>query len=74
MVVHLPPSGLTQGTTSGLVAGPDPEQARCATHRAQPAERNPIGAKVRELKAKTARLEKDLRTAHTTLEIQGKVA
>ena len=33
-VVHLPPGGLAQGASSGLVAGPDPEQARRQARRA----------------------------------------
>ena len=41
---------------------------------AKPVERNPLDAKVRELEAKVARLEKELRTAHTILDVQGKVA
>ena len=41
---------------------------------ARPAERNPLSAKVRELEAKVVRLEKELHTAHTILEVQGKVA
>ena len=41
---------------------------------AKPAMRNPLDAKVRELKAKVVRLEKELHTAHTILEVQGKVA
>ena len=41
---------------------------------AKPGERNPLDAKVRALEAKVARLEKELRTAHTILEVQGKVA
>ena len=41
---------------------------------AKPAERNPLDAKVRELEAKVARLEKELHTAHTILDVQGKVA
>ncbi len=36
--------------------------------------RNPLSPKVRELEAKVARLEKELHTAHTILEVQGKVA
>ena len=40
----------------------------------KPAERNPLSAKVHELEAKVARLEKELHTAHTILDIQGKVA
>ena len=41
---------------------------------AKPALRNPLDAKVREFEAKVVRLEKDLHTAHTILEVQGKVA
>ena len=41
---------------------------------AKPAARNPLDAKVRALEAKVARLEKELRTAHTILDVQGKVA
>ena len=41
---------------------------------AKPAMRNPLDTKVRELEAKVVRLEKDLHTAHTILEVQGKVA
>ena len=44
------------------------------TRGAKPAKRNPLDAKVRELEAKVARLEKELATAHTILEVQGKVA
>ena len=40
----------------------------------KPAERNPLSAKVLELEAKVARLEKELHTAHTILDVQGKVA
>ncbi len=36
--------------------------------------RDPQAARVRELEAKVARLEKELATAHTILEVQGKVA
>jgi transposase-like protein len=35
---------------------------------------NPLAPKVRELEAKVARLEKDLHTAHTILDVQEKVA
>jgi transposase-like protein len=35
---------------------------------------NPLAPKVRELEAKIARLEKDLHTAHTILDVQEKVA
>ena len=41
---------------------------------AKPSVRNPLDAKVRELEAKVARLEKELHTAHTILDVQGKVA
>ena len=41
---------------------------------AKPRERNPLDAKVRELEATVARLEKELHTAHTILDVQGKVA
>ena len=41
---------------------------------AKPKENNPLEPKVRELEAKVARLEKDLHTAHTILDVQGKVA
>ena len=41
---------------------------------AKPAERNPLDAKVRALEAKVARLEHELHTAHTILDVQGKVA
>ena len=41
---------------------------------AKPAERNPLGAKARALEAKVDRPEKELHTAHTILDVQGKVA
>jgi len=41
---------------------------------AKPARGNPLDAKVRELEATVTRLEKELRTAHTILDVQGKVA
>ncbi len=41
---------------------------------AKPKASNPLEPKVRELEAKVARLEKDLHTAHTILDVQGKVA
>ena len=41
---------------------------------AKSAESNPLSPKVRQLEAKVARLEKELATAHTILEVQGKVA
>lgn len=40
----------------------------------KPAPGNPLDGKVRALEAKVARLEKELRTAHTILDVQGKVA
>ena len=40
----------------------------------KPAAGNPLDGKVRALEAKVARLEKELRTAHTILDVQGKVA
>ena len=41
---------------------------------AKPAEPNPLDAKVRALEAQVARLEHELHTAHTILDVQGKVA
>ena len=41
---------------------------------AKPVEPNLLSAKVRQLEAKVVRLEKELATAHTILEVQGKVA
>ena len=41
---------------------------------AKPAERNPLDAKVRALEAQVARLQHELHTAHTILDVQGKVA
>ena len=41
---------------------------------AKPGERNPLDAKVRALEAKVVRLEHELHTAHTILDVQGKVA
>ncbi len=40
----------------------------------KPKASNPLSAKVRELEAQVARLEKDLHTAHTILDVQKKVA
>ena len=37
----------------------------------KPAERNPLSAKVHELETKVVRLEKQLHTAHTILDVQG---
>jgi transposase-like protein len=41
---------------------------------AKPSGGNPLDGKVRELEATVTRLEKELRTAHTILDVQGKVA
>ena len=41
---------------------------------AKPAEHNPLSPKVRQLEAKVARLEKELATAHTILDVQGKIS
>ncbi len=41
---------------------------------AKPKSINPLDSKVRELEAQVARLEKDLHTAHTILDVQKKVA
>ena len=41
---------------------------------AKPAESNPLSPKVRQLEAKVALLEKELATAHTIIDVQGKVA
>lgn len=41
---------------------------------AKPKAGNPLEPQVRELEAKVARLEKELRKAHTILDVQGKVA
>ena len=40
----------------------------------KPVEANPLTPKVKRLEAKVKRLEKELATAHTILEVQGKVA
>lgn len=40
----------------------------------KPAVRNPLDAKVEELEAKVARLEKELSQAHTIIDVQGKVS
>lgn len=40
----------------------------------KPEKRNPQDARVKALKAKVARLEKELEKAHTILDVQGKVA
>ena len=41
---------------------------------AKPAESNPLSPKIRQLEAKVTRLEKELATAHTIIDVQGKVA
>ena len=59
-----------QGSLRGLT----PSKRGANWSSAGPAECNPLSAKVRELEAKVVRLEKELHTAHTILEVQGKVA
>ena len=41
---------------------------------AKPAEHNPLSPKVRQLEAKVARLEKELSTAHTILDVQSRIS
>ena len=41
---------------------------------AKPAERNPLDAKVRMLEAKVERLEHELHTAYTILDVQGRIS
>ena len=41
---------------------------------AKPVEHNPLTPKVRQLEAKVTRLEKELATAHTILDVQGKIS
>ena len=41
---------------------------------AKPGESNPLSPKVRQLEAKVARLEKELATAHTILDVQSKIS
>ena len=55
-----------QGAPQGLAAGAVLEEAR--------RQANPLDPEVRALEAKVARLEKELHTAHTILDVQGKVA
>ena len=52
----------------GTLAGLTPKK------RGAKPRRDPQAARVRQLEAKVARLEKELATAHTILEVQGKVA
>ena len=66
--LKLASDGLAQGAAQGLAAGVGLEEAG-----AKPAERNPLDAKVRELEAQVARLQHELHTAHTILDVQGKV-
>ena len=40
----------------------------------KPAEHNPLSPKVRQLEAKVVRLEKELATAHTILDVQSKIS
>ena len=60
---------MAQGGREGSLQGLTPSK-----RGRKPAERNPLSAKVHELEAKVARLEKELHTAHTILDVQGKVA
>ena len=41
---------------------------------AKPTEHNPLSPKVRQLETKVARLEKELATAHTILDVQSKIS
>ena len=50
------------------------ELAPKQTRSRSPPSATPSDAKVHELEAKVARLEKELHTAHTILDVQGKVA
>ena len=68
-VVQLASDGLAQGAAQGLAAG-----VAAKKRGAKPAERNPLDAKLRALEAQVARLEHELHTAHTILDVQGKVA
>ena len=54
---------------SGALQGLTPKKGG-----AKPVGSNPLSAKVRQLEAKVARLEKELATARTILDVQGKVA
>ena len=40
----------------------------------KPAEHNPLSPKVRQLEAKVVRLEKELASAHTILDVQSKIS
>ena len=64
-----------------MVSGGWPQASRCERKRALFVLQRPVGrggkppsAKVHELETKVARLEKELHTAHTILDVQGKVA
>ena len=63
---------LAPGAANGCTGGG--EWVTPSKRGRKPAERNPLSAKVHELEAKVARLEKELHTAHTILDVQGKVA
>ena len=66
---YLASVGLAQG------APKRPLQGLTAKKRgAKPAEHNPLSPKVRQLEAKVARLEKELATAHTILDVQSKIS
>ena len=62
--------GMAKGTARRLSEGPDAE----AAGPRKPARRNSLQKRVDELEAEVARLEKQLATAETILEVQGKVA
>ena len=62
-------SGWRKARRNGSLQGLTPKK-----RGAKPAEPNPLSAKVRALEAKVAWLEKELATAHTILDVQGKVA
>ena len=62
-------SGWRKARRAGSLKGLTPKK-----RGAKPVERDPRDAKLRALEAKVARLEKELHTAHTILEVQGKVA
>ena len=60
---------LAQGAPQRFAQGPDTEKTRRQAGRP-----NPLSGKVRQLEAKVTRLEKELATAHTIIDVQGKVA
>ena len=61
---------MAQGAAQGLAK----RELAAKKRGAKAAERNPLDAKVRALEAQVARLEHELHTAHTILDVQGKVA